>query len=292
MAASQQRPKLIVIVGPTASGKSELALRIAQRFNGEIIAADSRTTYKNVDIGTAKPTKKDRRLVPHWGLDLVEPGQPFAAKQFKDYANQKIKEIRDRGHLAVLVGGTGLYVDSVVFDFRFRPAAAAGRRHELERKSIEELQEEVEAGGYEMPQNRLNRRHLIRVIESGGVIGGRRTNPLPGTMMVGLMPPPALLRQRIDERAENMFKANVLEETQKLIKRYGKDAAKSAGIIYSICADVIGGELGEEEAINLCKIRDWQYSRRQRTWFKRNPYIHWFEDVEIAERYIENRLNN
>src|ERR1700681_366809 len=127
MAPTSKKPELLVIVGPTASGKSDLALRIAKKFNGEIIAADSRTIYKRMDIGTAKPSHKDQKLVVHWGLDLIEPGESFSAAQFKDYAEAKIAEIRSRGKLPILVGGTGLYIDSILFNFSFIKASKLRR---------------------------------------------------------------------------------------------------------------------------------------------------------------------
>src|SRR5581483_4024824 len=111
---------------------SDLALKIAQKFNGEIIAADSRTIYKGMDIGTAKPSKEEQKIAPHWGLDLIEPGQAFSAYQFKAYAESKIKEIQKRGKLPILVGGTGLYIDSVLFDFGFTNSTDARQRTYLE----------------------------------------------------------------------------------------------------------------------------------------------------------------
>ena len=113
---------LVVIVGPTASGKSATAMDVARAFNGEIICADSRTVYKGMDIGTAKPTAEDRAEVQHWGLDLVQPDERFTAADFKFYAQQKIAEIRARGHLPIVVGGTGLYVDGLIFDYQFSAA--------------------------------------------------------------------------------------------------------------------------------------------------------------------------
>src|SRR4051812_9831711 len=110
---------LIVIVGPTASGKTALAIEIAKLFNGEIICADSRTIYRGMDAGTAKPTTRERSIVPHWGLDLVEPGDSFSVADFKSYALNKITEIRARNHIPLLVGGSGLYVDAVLFDYQF-----------------------------------------------------------------------------------------------------------------------------------------------------------------------------
>src|SRR6266404_2179467 len=111
-----EKIKLVTIVGPTASGKSALAMKIAKKFNGEIIAADSRTIYKGMDIGTAKASSIDRQKVPHCGLDLVEPGETYSAARFKKYARAKIDEIQKRNSLPILVGGTGLYIDAVVFD--------------------------------------------------------------------------------------------------------------------------------------------------------------------------------
>ena len=130
---------LVVIVGPTASGKTSLAIEIATKFNGEIICADSRSIYKYMDIGTAKPTLFERNQAVHWGLDLIEPGEYFSAADFKDYAMKKIEEIRSRGKLPVLVGGTGLYVDAVIFDYKFGPKANESLRQELQHKTLDEL---------------------------------------------------------------------------------------------------------------------------------------------------------
>jgi tRNA dimethylallyltransferase len=127
----------VVVVGPTASGKTATALRIARELNGEIICADSRTVYKYMDIGTAKPTKEERAEIPHWGLDLVEPGQKFSAADFQRYALRKISEIRERGHLPILVGGTGLYIDGVIFDYQFGKPQPKVRR-QLEALSLDE----------------------------------------------------------------------------------------------------------------------------------------------------------
>jgi tRNA dimethylallyltransferase len=139
MEPATKKPELLVIVGPTASGKSDLALKVAKEFNGEIIAADSRTIYKGMDVGTAKPTKKEQELIPHWSLDLVEPGQVYSAYQFKKYAESKIAEIKKRGKLPILVGGSGLYIDAVLFGFGFVEPASQGQCTELEKLTTQEL---------------------------------------------------------------------------------------------------------------------------------------------------------
>jgi tRNA dimethylallyltransferase len=143
---------LIVIVGPTASGKSALAMQLAERFGGEIICADSRTVYKGMDIGTAKPSAEDQARVPHHGLDLVEPGERFSAVDFKNYATQTIADIRARGKIPFLVGGTGLYVDAVIFDYHFGQADPE-LRAKLEALSLEELHEYCRNNNIKLPEN-------------------------------------------------------------------------------------------------------------------------------------------
>ena len=128
---------LVVIVGPTASGKSALAISLAEKFGGEIICADSRTVYKGMDIGTAKPTVDEQARVPHWGLDLVEPGERFSAAKFKRYAIAKIDEIHSRGNIPFLVGGTGLYIDGILFDYEFGSDFNAELRKKLESLSLD-----------------------------------------------------------------------------------------------------------------------------------------------------------
>ena len=164
------KPPLIVITGPTASGKSALAMDIAKKYGGEIICADSRTVYKGMDIGTAKPTEQDQREVPHHLLDVVEPNQPFSAAEFKERANQAICDISARGKLPMLVGGTGLYIDAVLFDYHFGLPADPNRRSDLQAMSVEQLQHVCLEQGIHLPINVRNKRHLVRAIEIGGVI--------------------------------------------------------------------------------------------------------------------------
>ncbi len=293
MATSKQKPKLIVIVGPTASGKSALAMKLAKRYSGEIIAADSRTIYKDMDIGTAKPTRRDRAEVPHFGLDLVKPGQRFTAYDFKRYAELKIAEIEKRGGLPLLVGGTGLYIDSVLFDFELRSDRNILKRKMLGLRSISNLQKIIQAKGYPMPENALNKRHLVRAIETRGRSGTRKNQPPSETYIVGILPADNVLKQNIEKRAGEIFKSGVLEETKLILRKYGRRQLKrSAGIIYPICLKIIDGDINEKQALELFKKADWQYARRQRTWFKRNKYIHWFESVEVAYTSVSKLLNN
>ncbi len=280
--------ELLAIVGPTASGKSALALRLAKKYKGEIIAADSRTIYKGMDIGTAKPTVAERAALPHWGLDLVEPGQAFSAAHFKCYAETAIKDIQGRGKLPILVGGTGLYVDGLLFDFGFGPPASPAKRGRLEALTTEQLRALINKKAYPMPENFQNRRHLIRALERRGRAGSARPRPAAGVRLIGLLPPDEVLRRRIDQRAEAIFAAGVVAETGSLIKQYGPAAVSAtAGIVYKIAVRVLAGEITEAEAIERFKTADWRYARRQRTWFRRNSHINWFETPEAAYQFAK-----
>ena len=287
MATRSTRPKLLVVVGPTATGKTALAIQIAREFNGEIIAADSRTIYKAMDVGTAKPSVAEQARVPHWGLDLVEPGETFSAAQFQKYACAKIDGIQRRGRLPILVGGTGLYIDSVIFGFKFREAADANLRQKLEKLGIEELQALVTKKGYPMPENLRNRRHLIRTIESSGQIGGKSQKPKAGTAIIGLMPPAEVIKQRISARLAKNFEL-IIKETRVLLAKYGRqNIQKTAGIPYLTAIDYIDGKINAADAKKRILTDEWQYARRQRTWFKRNPHIKWFKSAEDAFSFFE-----
>lgn len=293
MATAASKPELIAIVGPTASGKSALALKIAQKYSGEIITADSRTIYKGMDIGTAKPTANERQKVPHWGLDLVEPGQNYSAYQFKEYAKAKIEQIKNRGNLPILAGGTGLYADSVLFDFGFRAPPDLRRRAELEKLSIEELQGIIHEQGLPMAKNVQNPRHLIRIIETSGQVHHRRRKPEPGVLLTGLLPTDEVLKTKIAARAESIINNGVIEETRRLVQQYGhKSLAGATGIAYTVVIKLIKGDIDENQAIELIKNAEWQYARRQKTWFKRNPHIKWFSSMDAAYGYISGVLNN
>lgn len=251
------RPTLVVIVGPTASGKSDLAMKTAREFNGEIIAADSRTVYKGMDIGTAKPSKKDQEEVRHWGLDLVDPRERFTAYQYKKYAGRAINDILSRNKLPILVGGTGLYINSVLYNYNFPKLKTS---------------------------DPLNPRHRPK----GAYAKDMRL--APGVLILGLLPADNDLKKKIENRAENIFKNGIVNETKSLIKEFG-DLGGSAGIAYKLALEVLAGDLSEPEAIERVKTRDWQYARRQKTWFKRDKNIHWFSDIDQACKYISRVLN-
>ncbi len=282
---SNSRLPLIAIVGPTASGKSSLAIKLAKKYNGEIICADSRTIYKGMNIGTAKPSSQEQAEVPHWGLDLVEPGQPYSAADFQHYAKQKIAEIRARSHVPFLVGGTGLYIDALLYDYSFGPPADLGLRQELEAKSLKQLHDYCFRNNIILPVDAANKRHLIRAIELRN-ISGIGKNPIANdSFVVAIATDKKILEQRIAERTEHMFENAVVQEATMLGEKYGWDSAAMSGNAYPIIELYLLGELTLHGAIARITTLDRQLAKRQMTWFRRNPDIMWAQLTE-AEGYI------
>ena len=268
-------PPLVVICGPTASGKTSLAIELAQELGGEIICADSRTIYKGMDIGTAKPSRQVRATVPHWGLDLATPGEVFSVADFKKYADEKILDIRTRGKVPLLVGGTGLYIDSVIFDYEFVSKSDPRVRSDLERLSVIELQEYCEKNNIEMPENTLNKRYIIRAIERGNANETRRSRPLPGTIIVGIATDKRELNMSLQVRTEQMFIDGVVNEATLLGEKFGWDSEAMTGNIYPLIHDYLLGRLTFDELKSKFTTADRRLAKRQLTWLRRNPYIVW-----------------
>lgn len=285
--SSNQTP-LVVIVGPTASGKSGLAMELARMFNGEIICADSRTVYKNMDIGTAKPSINDRATVPHWGLDLVEPGEVFTAADFKKYALLKIQQVRERGHVPFMVGGTGLYVDGVLFDYQFGQPQPELRK-QLEALSLEELKLHCANNNVVLPENENNRRYVMRAIEQKSINSKRLRSPIDNVILVGITTERDELRRRIASRAEQLFENGMLEEAIKLGETYGWDGEAMTGNIYKLVHRYVDGELTLDELKQANFHADWRLAKGQLTYLKRNSYIKWLS-LDEAREYISTVL--
>jgi tRNA dimethylallyltransferase len=283
------KPELIAIVGPTASGKTSLALDIAELWNGEIICADSRTVYKGMDIGTAKPTAQEQARVRHWGLDLVEPGVPFTAADFKRYANSAISDIRSRGKLPLLVGGTGLYIDAVLYDFTFGPPADVAERQRLESMTIEELVAYCNEHNVSLPENSKNKRHLIRAIERKGISAINKSTLQSNNYIVGIATNMQTLRTRIVARTEQLFENNVVEEATLLGKKYGWESEAMTGNIYPLIKLHLEGKLTLEQVKDRFTTLDCQLAKRQMTWLRRNPDIMWASLTE-AKHYLDSLL--
>ena len=288
---SESHLPLIVIIGPTASGKTSLAIQLAKKYRGEIICADSRTVYRGMNIGTAKPSLGEQQGVPHWGLDLVDPRDSFSASQFKGYACQKIKEIRSRGNIPFLVGGTGLYIDSVIFDFQFGAKYSKEKRANLQEMTISELQQYCVNHDVALPENSKNKRYLIRAIERADKKPSGLETPLNNTIIVGITTDKQLLKQRITDRAKKMFKDGVVEETIVLANNAGWCNEAMTGNVYPVIKKLIDKEIDEDQTIREFIVSDVNLVKRQLTWFRRNPFIEW-GDIRSCEQYLSRILDS
>ena len=280
---------LIVVVGPTASGKSAVSLELAERYNGEIICADSRTIFTHMDIGTAKPSKADQARVSHWGLDLVEPGVVFTAADFKKYAEEKIADIRARGKVPFLVGGSGLYIDAIIFNYQFGPTADPRQRAELESMTLSELHKYCFENNIILPENDQNKRYVIRAIEQKSINRERLQQPIDNTIIVGITTEKSELHDRIAQRAEQLFDDGMIEEATELGNKYGWENEAMTGNIYRLVHQYVNGELHKAELKDRFIISDRQLAKRQLTWLKRNSYIQWFSRDD-AYTYIAQHL--
>ena len=277
----------IFIVGPTASGKSGLAIQIAKLINGEIICADSQTIKKYLDIGTAKSTKSDQQKVKHHLIDIVEPYEEFSVAKFKQLAESAMKEIWSRNYIPIVVGGSGLYIDALLYDFEFRPTTISLERQVLNNKTVLELQNMIKSRGLELPKNDLNPRHLIRVIESEGKTPNK-AGIKPGSIIIGLNPDKEELEKRITKRVNQMFDEGFVEEVRTLIKRFGRVPNNFDSIGYLLVQRLLEGEITELEAKELLIIAHRQYAKKQRSWFKRNSDIIWFQNANDAFEHTKN----
>lgn len=281
MESKSDQPPLIAIVGETASGKSALGLQLAEQFDGEIIAADSRTVYRGMDIGTAKPSPQEQRLVPHHLLDVVTPDQRFTAADFKRSAQTAITDITSRGKVPFLVGGSGLYVDAVLYDFSFKGEADPDQRRHLQALSVDELQQQLHIRGIPLPENSRNPRYLIRMLETNGastIRGALR----PNTLIIGLEVEREELKAKLVQRVDAMVGQGFVDEVVAVSRQYGWDMPALQAPGYRAFRKYLAGEVTLEEAKTLFVRNDLQLAKRQRTWFRRNKDIHWICKKEEA----------
>ena len=244
---------LVIITGPTASGKTSLAIKLAKLFGGEIISADSRAIYKDINIASAKPTIKEQEGVMHWGFDLVEPGERFTAADFKEYAYAKIDDILDRGKIPFLVGGTGLYIDAVLYDYGFGGEVDDNFRKDFSQRTVENLQ------------------------KYNNIVVGITTNREE-------------LREKIFKRNENFFNSGIIEEYKKVEQKYGPNSEAMTANAYPLIRKFLNGELDKKELIDKMSVQDWRLAKRQMTFMKRNKDILWL-NLKDAEQFIISKIN-
>lgn len=294
MATRADNPPVVAIVGETASGKSTLALQLAQQFDGEIIAADSWTVYKDFDIGTAKPSRDDRALVPHHLLDVADPCQGFSAAEYKRLAQEAIGDIASRDKLPILVGGTGLYIDSVLFDYSFLPPATSEIRATLNQCSIGQLLEKIQTAGIDITGIDIrNKRRLIRLLETDG----QRPQQAPlreNTLIIGVSVPRDVLRAKVEARVDAMLTAGLEEEVRQLAEQYGWDVEPMKGTGYREFQSYFTGTQILVETRERIISATLGLAKRQRTWFKRNKSIQWIskqaEAVELVTTFLNKSL--
>ncbi|MFA5714962.1 MAG: tRNA (N6-isopentenyl adenosine(37)-C2)-methylthiotransferase MiaB [Candidatus Paceibacterota bacterium] len=272
------KPKLLVILGPTASGKTDLAIYLAKKFNGELISADSRMIYKGMDIGTNK--SKD---FAHYLIDIINPNEDFNVAIYKKMAIEKILQIHERGELPILVGGTGLYIKAVIENLEFPTVKADKKlRISLERKTTEELfniYEKMDKEGAKII-DKNNRRRLIRAIEVFTSTGEsffeeRKGEQLFDILQIGIKITKEELKKRIEKRVESMFKQGLEKEAKKLYKKYGFKIPVMKTIGYWEWHDYFKGLITKEEVKERIKINTISFAKRQMTWFKKDKNIKW-----------------
>jgi tRNA dimethylallyltransferase len=284
--------KRIAIVGATGSGKTNLAVNLAEQFHGEIVCADSRTLYKGMDIGTAKPDPDQRARVRHHLLDVIDPNQRLSAAEFKHLAEDAIVEIESRGKVPFLVGGSGLYVDAVLYDYKFPAQADAGERAKLDQMSLEELVNRLESEdpGVVEVVDLKNRRRLIRAIETAGQPRSRRKRVAPGWLTLGMTLNKNVAQMTITSRVKKMLEIGFLDEVEKIGTEYGWESQAMNIIGYRAMKDVVLGHKTVEEGAADFVRSDMGLFKKQVTWFKRNPDIVWVENPQQATEKVKEFL--
>ncbi len=283
-------PLLVVILGPTASGKTSLSLAIAQKFHGEIVNCDSMAMYREFDIGTAKPTTSERSLVPHHLFDCLNPDQETTAGEYARHARAILTEIASRQHLAIIVGGTGLYLRALIEGLFPGPQRSEDLRERLRDRVanrgsnyLHKILSRLDPGAAEKihPNDAPK---LIRAIEVCLASRQKMTDlwqkgrdPLQGfrILRLGLDPDRARLYERINERADAMFESGLPDETKKLIDRYGAELRPLSSLGYKQAGQFLRQELTKDQAIQAAQQGHRNYAKRQMTWFRREPGVLW-----------------
>ena len=305
---SPAEPLLLVILGPTATGKSALAVELAQRFGGEIVSCDSVALYRHFEIGTAKPTSRQRDLAPHHLLDVAEPGQPFTAGEYARQARAVIQQIAARGRLPIVVGGTGLYLRALLEGLFPGPQRSEELRARLRRRAAERGAPHLHRLLMKFDSAAASRIHpndtpkLVRAVEvclaarapMSELWQQRGRDSLRGfrVLRIGLNPARDQLYERINQRALQMFADGLIEETQSLLDRYaGQSVAALDSLGYRQAAQFLRGELTREQAIAAAQQGHRNYAKRQMTWFRREPDVVWLEGFgdtpEVLQQAVE-----
>lgn len=289
------KPFLVVIVGPTASGKTELSIELAKRINGEIISGDSMQVYKQMDIGTAKVTNEEMDSIPHYMIDILNPDDSFSAYDFKQQAQSLIKDITARGKVPIIAGGTGLYIQSLIYDYPFEDESVS---KEVEKQTKSKLQALESLTNQEVhdylatfdPQSAQdihpnNRKRVYRAIEyylnTKKLISSRKKVQQfienYDTLLIGIEMSRKTLYLRINKRVDIMLGHGLFNEVKNLVEQGYESTQSMQAIGYKELVPVVNGELSIDQAVETLKQHSRQYAKRQLTWFKNKLHVQWFD---------------
>ncbi|MGD6942292.1 tRNA (adenosine(37)-N6)-dimethylallyltransferase MiaA [Cytobacillus gottheilii] len=287
-----EKQKLLVIIGPTASGKTNLSIQLAKKYNGEIISGDSMQIYRSMDIGTAKISPAEMGGIPHYLIDIKEPDEAFSAAEFQQLVRRQIDEISSRGKLPIIAGGTGLYIQSVIYDYQFSDAPSDEEfRKELEKKAEKQghdaLYAELEKIDPLSAENihPNNVRRVIRALEVYHCTGipvsqwqeKQQPELLYDTSIIGLTMERDLLYSRINSRVDLMMREGLLQEVQGLYEKGIRNYPSIQAIGYKEIYDYIEGRATLETAVDNLKQNSRRYAKRQLTWFRNKMDVEWFD---------------
>lgn len=299
-----EKPKIIVICGPTASGKTGLGIELANKINGEIISCDSMQIYKDMDIGTAKPTEEERKMAKHYLVDFVKPNERYSVSNFKKDAEEIIKEILNKGKQPILVGGTGLYINSLIYNIVYKEEKIDLKfRKELENKELEELYKEackidLEAMKKISPNDRKRITRILEIYHSTGKtkteLEKESRHELEYEYKIFVLSMDRdILYERINKRVDMMIEAGLIDEVKNILGKYKEFPTAMQGLGYKEVVEYLENKISKEEMIEKIKQESRRYAKRQLTWFRTYKDAIWLDGIkntreENAKIIIEN----
>jgi len=295
------KPKLLIVLGQTATGKSDLAVELAMQFKGEVISADSRQVYIGLDIGTGKIIQEEMKGVPHHLLDVIPPEQTFTAAEWKKSAEEKIAKIVARGNLPIICGGTGFYIEQIVKDIDLPDVPPdPALRAELFPKPAPELFEmlqklDPDRAEHIDPQNPVRLVRAIEIAIALGTVPPVQPNDSYDVLQIGLTLPDEELRARIHRRLVARMDTGMIQEAERLhAEGLSWERMRQLGLEYRFLADLLEEKLTRAEFTEKLEIAIWHYARRQKQWFRRDPSIRWFNpaDKETITQTVRDFLHN
>ena len=297
------KPKVIVICGPTASGKTALSIELAKKINGEIVSCDSMQIYKDMDIGTAKPTIEEMQGIKHYMLDFVSPDERYSVADYKKQAKQAIREIIEKGKVPIVVGGTGLYVDSLIYEIEYQDI-------EFDEKYRKQLEERSKKEGLEVLYNEAkkidpeaitkispnDKKRILRILEIYNATGKNKTEQEKESRknevefdykVYAISWDRGKLYDRINQRVDIMIDQGLIEEVRKIYSKYNKFPTAMQGLGYKEVLEYLEGKCNKQEMIDKIKQETRRYAKRQLTWFRKNKQTIWLDGQEKIQNNIE-----